>query len=505
MVSLTLEQLPELATRLKEVFKRFGATRDYQLYRMQFVLGESARKRLFDEMKGYNNRLRNLLETSTAVSQAQKARKAEKQAREYYAACGLWKQADQLYSALSKAWNCSCWKQHHAHLLLQDRHQPSPEPHFHLMLWSDSPHLPLGPNSKSWLCRPTRVEIFDEPEAPVPIRIGPAPNLELRAGTPLHRTLTPLKPSIASGKHQKQACAKFKGVQEYVLTRNLPVSSSSPLTSSRAPLVTNTMVEDIPEPKTSIHESEQRGRQTRQIPSLCAALRQQSPFPASCTGYLLSACNNERYYVYPASDASTHINPNKPKPVTLEGILRDSNHLLTRLQRFTLAVTVASSFIQLAGTPWIKVRWAKSDVVFFPDPAEPRPHIFLERPFVSRDFLQGSYEPVDVASPKVMVSDELIHGFESLGIVLLELCFGKPIEMHPSWPSLPAGSGFMAALEWLKDVAEEAGPEYADAVAWCLIGGRTISTGRGEGWRTVMSDRVVKPLGQCRSYIAPVR
>jgi len=75
--------------------------------------------------------------------------------------------------------------------------------------------------------------------------------------------------------------------------------------------------------------------------------------------------------------------------------------------------------------------------------------------------------------------------------------------MHPSWPRLPPGSGLLAALEWLKDVTEEAGPEYADAVAWCLIGGRTISTGRGDGWRKVMSDRVVKPLGQCRGYIAP--
>ncbi len=101
----------------------------------------------------------------------------------------------------------------------------------------------------------------------------------------------------------------------------------------------------------------------------------------------------------------------------------------------------------------------------------------------------------------VSSSDDVCDGFESLGIVLLELCFGRPIETHPCRAQL--GSDLLAALEWLKDVAEEAGPEYAEAVGWCLIGGRTISAGRGDGWRTVMSDRVVKPLGVCQSYIVP--
>jgi hypothetical protein len=149
----------------------------------------------------------------------------------------------------------------------------------------------------------------------------------------------------------------------------------------------------------------------------------------------------------------------------------------------------------------MRSRWAKSDLVFFRNPTEPSKLGLYERPFVSRDFSQGP-ESEDPASAKAVRSDEIIGGFESLGIVLLELCFGKPIEMYPVW--LKLGSDLLAALEWLKDVTEEAGPDYADAVAWCLIGGRTISTGRSDSWRAVMSDRVVKPLGQCRSYIAPL-
>lgn len=177
---------------------------------MQFALGESARKRLFDEIKGYNDRLQNLLETSSAVSQARKARDTAKRAREGSVACGLWKRADQLYRVLSNAWNCTCWKQHHAHLMLEDRPQPLPEPNFHLTLWSISPHLPAGPRSDPWFCRPVRVEILKEPEATVPIRIVSAPELP---ATPLHRTGTPLKPSTLSGKQPKQLRARFKEAQ----------------------------------------------------------------------------------------------------------------------------------------------------------------------------------------------------------------------------------------------------------------------------------------------------
>jgi len=59
--------------------------------------------------------------------------------------------------------------------------------------------------------------------------------------------------------------------------------------------------------------------------------------------------------------------------------------------------------------------------------------------------------------------------------MLLELCFGNPIEEHKICQELPAQRdemkqlvNYMAAMEWLRDVVEEAGSEYSDAVTWCL-------------------------------------
>lgn len=151
------------------------------------------RKELFNEMQRYNDRLRNLLETSDAVSQAESTRSAAKQTLIRAAVSGFWKQADQLYKVLSKAWNCSCWRQHSAHLLLQNR--VSAEADFQFMFWSNSQHLPAS--SDSWLCRPARVEVRDEPQLGLPIRSAPEPR---PTPPPQHRTAAPLKSSIFPGK-----------------------------------------------------------------------------------------------------------------------------------------------------------------------------------------------------------------------------------------------------------------------------------------------------------------
>jgi hypothetical protein len=54
--------------------------------------------------------------------------------------------------------------------------------------------------------------------------------------------------------------------------------------------------------------------------------------------------------------------------------------------------------------------------------------------------------------------------------MLLELCFGNPIEEHKICQKLPERKdelrqlvNYMAATEWLRDVVEEEGPEYSSA------------------------------------------
>ena len=120
-------------------------------------------------------------------------------------------------------------------------------------------------------------------------------------------------------------------------------------------------------------------------------------------------------------------------------------------------------------------------MVFFHDSHDPTV-LVLEQPFVCRSFQTAAESGLAQGPPLALSLSTLtqtqrvgdtIRGFESLGIVLLELCFGKPIESHPSGrqaaTALPQGDmrggHLLAAIEWLGNVAEEAGTEYAEAVA----------------------------------------
>ncbi|KAK3339806.1 hypothetical protein B0T25DRAFT_560646 [Lasiosphaeria hispida] len=75
-----------------------------------------------------------------------------------------------------------------------------------------------------------------------------------------------------------------------------------------------------------------------------------------------------------------------------------------------------------------------------------------------------------------------------LGMILLELCFGQPIEGIP-WRVRPEAEtsdqatayDWMAAMKWLEEVNSEAGLDYADAVEWCLRGCTKLDP--GAPWR----------------------
>ncbi|KAF2187523.1 hypothetical protein K469DRAFT_472815, partial [Zopfia rhizophila CBS 207.26] len=63
----------------------------------------------------------------------------------------------------------------------------------------------------------------------------------------------------------------------------------------------------------------------------------------------------------------------------------------------------------------------------------------------------------------------------TLGIRLIELCFGTFLENNKFRQQLPPGDttsvpilDYAAAVQWRKMVSEEAGPEFAEAVEWYL-------------------------------------
>lgn len=136
--------------------------------------------------------------------------------------------------------------------------------------------------------------------------------------------------------------------------------------------------------------------------------------------------------------------------------------------------------------------------------------IRLDRPHLSRSigtYRAGTYraEPGEWDETHSSAVTVIAQSLNQLGIVLLELCFGRPLEEQSSRREWPAGGtaaerrGFdlLAALKWQYDVEEEAGADYSDAVEWCL--GRQHQADR---WRQEMLRKVVQPLQRCRDYLA---
>ena len=261
---------------------------------------------------------------------------------------------------------------------------------------------------------------------------------------------------------------------------------------------------------------------THRIVTLCASLSQsQDP----CCGYLARDGDEaSRFYIFSLSRKTTDALPS----VTLDQILRGDVHpRATRRQRYTLALILASSFLRFMDTQWLPARsWQKADIIFYSDRNasddgddgasgnNPSRHVFqLDQPHLSRGLLEATSGIA--AGPAPNDSDDesevpssaaavIAQSLNQLGIVLLELCFGRPLAEQPCRQVWRAGDteaerrGFdlLAAQRWQYEVSEEAGADYSDAVEWCLG-----AQHRADRWRHEMLKRVVQPLQRCQDYL----
>ena len=107
-------------------------------------------------------------------------------------------------------------------------------------------------------------------------------------------------------------------------------------------------------------------------------------------------------------------------------------------------------------------------------------------------------------------SDRLL---QTLGILLIELCFGAALENHRMRrqfqsstnhsavnADLAAALDLAVALEWSQSVGGEAGDSYADAVQWCLRA-PSVST-KDDKWREDLFANVVAPLQYCYEQLS---
>ncbi|KAI0845026.1 hypothetical protein F5Y00DRAFT_273403 [Daldinia vernicosa] len=440
-------------TRLREL-----ATKDnlrFQAYKLKFSSRRSIRSKLFEKLKEYDSQLEGLLEMSEKEPAAVKDQGIASKIDDS-ALCNFWIQADAFFKALASAWSCNCHDPHMVKLLLE--HRTSKEKKFNVLFatqlhsyWDVQKVLMVGGNDN-------RVQSL------------PASHTGVTSVTihePQHKSSIPIR-SVMGENHPN--ANKKQGRSKAV--RMLPPSETHI---------------DFEDP----------------ISSLCESLIKGT---GSVCGYLSE--DDNRYYVHKVSQQTYSF-------VTIDQILRrETSPLPSRRKRYELSFILASSFLQLVGTPWLPGSWKKSDIVFISNDKNAH-KIILNQPHLRRDFMgnvrsrddQNLHELPSAASTNGR-STKASRSLELLGIILLELCFGQLLENQPhrkdDWPLGENDTqkdlfDVIAAQKWNDEVEEEAGNDFDQAIRWCLEGHHSTPP---EKWRHEMLRRVVQPLEKCHKYLS---
>lgn len=184
---------------------------------------------------------------------------------------------------------------------------------------------------------------------------------------------------------------------------------------------------------------------------------------------------------------------------------------LSRLERYSIAVTLASSLLQLYSSPWIGETWSKNDIYFLiAAEGSPRP-ILVDKPYITRKFSSHSPQSSSTSISEYPGRDASTKSIQALGIMLLELCFGEAIEDQPTRSKYLGPDGqpndmtdFCTAQHWLQhDALGEGGPEYAEAIRRCLFCafGPKSTDLEDDELRAAIYTEVVEPLeGAVRQF-----
>ena len=365
----------------------------------------------------------------------------------------FWQHARDLYQLVQQAWSCTCSTSHSTDLLLRDYRDPHKIEFKILFIFAENI---TTQHSGAWDWKESDVAALERNEPQAQVTVDEAMN------NPVGGTRMP----SSSGLRPPSRVRRDRGVQGVRFTDQA--------------VPTTNMVASLPL---------QAQPALPKITDLCTHLAKIGPHDTQL-GMLGS--DSSGYSVY--LPRQKILSKPELRHVTLDEILRGPMRFnLSRRQRYTIALAIASSYVQLHASPWIWARWSKCDIYLLYDSSN---SVFYEQPRISRKMskqLSLSPEPQD-------------RSLVSLGIMLLELAFGQALEHNRfrlKHPTLNANSDHYldaaAAKEWCESQAEEDHPHFAEPVLWCL--GHATSRMKmdldNDTWRTDLFNNVVRPISLC--------
>ena len=157
--------------------------------------------------------------------------------------------------------------------------------------------------------------------------------------------------------------------------------------------------------------------------------------------------------------------------------------------RLNLATTLASTALQLQTTPWLNSSWDSNDVLFHTGIAA--------HPYITKGFDPEATQPENPVKhgDPVPVRNRSIF---NLGVLLLELCLGKPLDHFKTPEDTTVFTEFCIAKRLVENLAEETSSGYADAVTACIYCdfGREVKDHSldNDVFRQAVYEYVVTPL-----------
>jgi hypothetical protein len=423
-----------------------------QAKKVSYAFTIPQRESLLEEIESFNAKLENVLIANDRISGLTRQNvSAPSKPRIPKALLHFWCHADSIFRLLSQAWTCHCKGLHCARVWLKQRIAATADMKIMLQFCHDTR-------------RHVHLQLADSPAS------GGVAGTNI--ATPLRLPLRPIS--------QQFTVPSIRVQSTHAATKSS--SSATTVTVSRT------------DSRVSWASGHHLQQQQSFLPScvdlsasdLCETMRASGAKTGECYGGLTDLAS-DRYYSVSALDTANTI--------TLAQVIDGTTSVtLTRIQRYSIAATLASSLLQLESTSWSK-GWTADDVHFAHD-ANAGQSTPLE---YDKAFFLANFTPT---APTV---DDR---FKSLGTLLLELCFGKMLDEHDLWKqpgfSMAKTNPMMrhfVACEWSKDVDGEAGEQYANAVRFCLHQGPAVL--QDDKWRTDFAQSVVWPLQQCYESMQP--
>ena len=237
------------------------------------------------------------------------------------------------------------------------------------------------------------------------------------------------------------------------------------------------------------------------IIEICSTIYAKHPSNGAI-GFLVDEKGDEnKHYLYWADPTITPETRSKSLDDLLSCPVSDSNKTsLSRKHRLQIAVTLASSILELDGTSWLKPTWSSKDILFHEttnqasDPKYSYPYISWK--LCRNDDKIFGYIRYFSPNDHYAFRNETLF---ALGLTLIELCFGSRLaDLHIPEDGDPSGTDthISTAFRLCNSVYYEMGTFYGDAVRRCLyqpFDVRDMSPDNEEFLQKVLDD-VVTPL-----------